>query len=184
MILVDKWCSEKEIYELINKSEPQKQQLKCLNFEETHGWVYITLMVNNREVKIKYSSVMTAITHVIRFFSELTTSKEDIAMFLDNEGSDPLLYANPINEKEIRFLFAHDYNLYSDDNIDDYKIADYTIEFDIILDKKTLLQEFYNILKSYIDGIDETDEEKVEEINLERAEFQLEIIEKYLNNSN
>ena len=46
------------------------------------------------------------------------------------------------------------------------------------------MKEFYNILKSYIDGIDEIDEEKVEEINLERAEFQLEIIEKYLNNSN
>ena len=41
-----------------------------------------------------------------------------------------MIYLCPKENNEIRFLFAHDYELFLNDNIDDYSIREYKIECD------------------------------------------------------
>ena len=68
---------------------------------------------------------MTETIDLIQFLAEIIKLKNDIAFFLDNEGSLPLLYAKSIDEKNIRFIFAHDYELYAsfaNNDIDDYDL--------------------------------------------------------------
>ena len=112
-------------------------------------------------------------SYLIKFLSEIIALEESMVLILDNEGSYPILYVEPINEDSVRFAFAHDYKLFLNDKIDDYKISDYEFEFDIIINKRELLEKFYNVLYPFTMNY-----------NLEEAycpEFELEEGIKYLN---
>ena len=54
----------------------------------------------------------------------------------------------------MRFLFAHDYELFLNDNIDDYSIREYKIECDVVLDKKMLSKEFLKMITNLDFGKD------------------------------
>ena len=170
---------KEEINSLVNKSEPSENvELKALSFKEVYGWVYISLKKNDTDFQIKYSSFMTDTSELVYFFSKIIDLKDDVSLLLDNEGSEPLIYAKAIDDNKVRFMFATDYDLYADDNID-YGIDDYKVELDIIIDKKILLQEFYNVLKPYLENFDAEGNEFIE-MNTDKAKERLSIIEKFL----
>ena len=133
---------EAEINVLISKSTPRKSNFKVISFERKCGWAYIKAQANNQEFSINYSSYMTDERGLIKFLKETFEQNNEVSIFLDYEGSDPLIYLCPKENNEIRFLFAHDYELFLDDNIDDYSIREYKIECDVVLDKKMLSKEF------------------------------------------
>ena len=163
--------------DLIEKSSPStNSNLSFINIKERVGWVCITVKNDTSEFLIKYSSCMFDTSCLVRFFEKLISLKEKTVLVLDNEGSLPILYAEPIDNNNVRFIFAHDYNLFLNDDIDEYTIRDYKIECDAIINKKELLKTFYNILYSF-----------TENYNLKDAynpEFKIEVSKKYLNKIN
>ena len=166
---------EKEILELVNKSAPSlDSKLTFTEIKESSGWTYITAKVNESEFSINYSSVMFDGSVLIKFFAEIINIEEEAVLFLDYEGSYPLLYVKPVDKDKVRFLFADDYDLFANDDIDDYKISDYKIDCDIIIDKKTLLKDLnlFTKKKFYIE---------FDQFNIRQAKKHLKTIEKYIN---
>lgn len=138
---------ESEIIDLVKKTKPTfNSKLSVTKIKEDSGWAYITSKINDSEFSIKYSSCMFDTSYLIRFFAEIIALEKELVLVLDYEGSDPILYAEPIDENNVRFIFTHDYNLFLNNNIGEYKISDYKIECDIVINKKELLKKFYNIL--------------------------------------
>ena len=150
MKIIGEELLQKEIYMLIAKSNPSESKLIFKSFSEMAGWVYVKGNVNKAEFSINYSSAVFDTLDFIQFFAELIKLEDDISIILDYEGSDPLLYARKEDKNTLRFIFAHDYELYADDSIDDYSLLAYKIEFDILINKKDLLKEFYIILHPYL----------------------------------
>ena len=144
------WLSseeEKEIEELVKKSKPNANpKFSLIKIEEHAGWIYIRANINDSKFSINHSACVSDTSILIKFFKEIIKLKEEIVLMIDYEGSDPILYSAPVDENKVRFLFAHDYDLFLNDDIDDYKITDYKIECDIIIDKKELIKNFYDIL--------------------------------------
>jgi len=139
--------TQDDILKLINKPKPSfGADLQIIKIEENVGWICITGKLGKSEFWIKYSSCMFDTAILAEFFSEIIKLKQDITLFLDNEGSFPLLYAKEINNDIVRFIFAHDYILFENEENDDDCLPLYKVECDIIIDKKTLLKEFYDIL--------------------------------------
>ncbi len=155
--------------------------LKAMKIEEKCGWAYISVKNDEYEFSINYSSCMFDLSNLIEFLAEIINLKEDIALYLDYEGSEPLLYAKEIDDNKIRFIFAHDYELFLNDDIDNYDVSSYKIECDIIIDKKNLLEQFYNILLPFVENYD-LKESYYPEINLKKCKKYLNIIKNYLSN--
>ncbi len=88
-------------------------------------------------------------------FAKIVNLKDEIVIFLDYEGSYPMLYAKKTDKDTVRFIFAHDYILFKNDENDDNCRPLYKIECDILIDKKELLEKFYNILNPFIMNYDE-----------------------------
>ena len=177
---------EKEIIELVKKSKPStNSKLSVAEITENAGWIYITAKINDSEISINHSSYVSDSSYLIEFFEKIIHLKEELVLVLDYEGSNPILYAAPIDENNVRFLFAHDYNLFLNDDIDEYKISDYTIECDIIIDKKELLENFYKILYPFTVNynIKEAREGHYDDVfNLEKGKKYLKTIKEYLDN--
>ncbi|MBO7671785.1 hypothetical protein J6S88_00075 [bacterium] len=113
---------EKEILELTHISLPDtNSKLSFEKIEEKVGWININAKINESEFVIAYSSCMFDTSALIEFFADIITTTEDIVLFLDNEGSYPIFYAEPFDNDNIRFLFAHDYELFTNTDIDDLK---------------------------------------------------------------
>ncbi len=148
--------TEEKIYKLINKSEPSSNYTFTVeNFKELAGWVYITGKINKSEYSINYSSAIFDHYWIIKFFAEIINLKDEIVIFLDYEGSYPMLYAKKADNNTVRFIFAHDYILFENDENDDDCLPLYKIECDIQIDKKELLEKFYNIINPHIMNYDE-----------------------------
>ena len=148
--------TEEKIYKLINKSEPSSNYTFTVeNFKESAGWVYITGKINKSEYSINYSSAIFDHYWIIKFFAEIINLKDEIVIFLDYEGSYPMLYAKKADNNTVRFIFAHDYILFENDENDDDCLPFYKIECDIQIDKKELLEKFYNIINPHIMNYDE-----------------------------
>lgn len=153
MLGLTRLYEENEVRDFVNKSTPvENVDFKVLNFKEDAGWVYINCKCGDSDFLIHYSSAVMGLLSLIRFFQRIIKLKDDVVLFLDNEGSDPMLYAKIMDDNKVRFIFAQDYELYKkfvDDEIEDWELEDYKIECDIIVDKKDLIREFYEILKDY-----------------------------------
>ena len=145
------------------------------------GWIYVKGNVNEAEFSINYSSAVFDTSDFIQFFAELVNLKDDISIILDYEGSDPLLYAKKEDKNTLRFIFAHDYELFMDDSIDDYSLLSYKIEFDILINKKDLLKEFYIILHPYLKDYDSNYADYIDFFNLKKAKKYMDKIKLYLN---
>ena len=184
-IINEQYDSEKEKYdvlEMLKKSEPKECADLTLEFEHKAGWTYIKGKCEHFGFSINYSDVMTDASDLIGFFAEIIHSKEDIAIILDYEGSYPLLYAKNEDENKVRFVFAHDYKLFNED-IFEYYYYDYEIVCDILICKRKLLSEFYNIFRSYTLNYDpESLDNLNSEFNPEKALKYLKEIEKFLQN--
>ena len=165
--------TQENILKLVNKSNPTSDfKLEIIDIKDKVGWVSITAKINESDFFVDYSSAMFDSSILIRYLAELINITEETVLFLDNEGSFPMFYANKIDDNTIRFLFAHDYILFENDEIDDDCLPLYKIECDILINKKTLLEKFYNILYPF-----------TENYNLEEAygpTFNLENGKKYL----
>lgn len=148
--IFNQWLSseeEKEIEELVQTSKPSaNSKFSLTEIKEQAGWIYIKAKINDSKFSINHSAYVSDTSILIKFFKEIIELKEEIALMIDYEGSDPILYSAPVDENKVRFLFAHDYDLFLNDDVDDYKITDYKIECDIIIDKKELIKKFYDIL--------------------------------------
>ena len=152
-IIGDKYDTEENILKLINKSTPTETNLTFKDFSEMAGWVHVGGHIDEKEFSIKYSSQVFDTAVFIQFFAELADLKDEITIFLDYEGSEPMLYAKKIDKDTIRFIFAHDYILYKND--EEYEdCLSYKVEFDILISKKKLLGEFYTILYQFLKNYD------------------------------
>lgn len=175
---------EQEITELIKKSHPSTDsKLSVVKIEEKSGWIYITAKINDSEFHINHSSYVSDTSYLIKFFEEIIELKEELVLALDYEGSDPILYAAPVDDNNVRFLFAHDYNLFLNDDVDEYKISDYTIECDAIVNKKELLKIFYDILYPFTINYDIKEAKKGhydDVFNIENGKKYLDTIKTYL----
>lgn len=145
-----KFDTEENILKLISKTTPSSDaKLTFTNLSEMAGWVYVNGKVNESEFSIHFSSWVSDTSIFIHFFEELINLKDEITLFLDNEGSYPLLYAKKVDNDTLRFIFAHDYILHKND--EDYEdCLRYKIEFDILISKKELLSSFYIILYLFL----------------------------------
>ena len=172
------------INDLVNKSCPNYDaQFSFSKIEEEAGWTLITAKNKESEFIIKYSSYFFDASVLIRFFSRIIDEKDDIALFLDNEGSWPILYISQINDKNVRFIFAHDYHIFMNDDIDEYKTSDYETECDVIVSKKELLENFYNMLYPFTINynIEEAREGHYDDVfNIENGKKYLNEIKAYL----
>ena len=178
MKIIDEFYNESEIVDFINNLKPKNEaEFKVEKLKHKSGWVYISAKNDEKEFSINYSAAVFDTADLIQFFGETVKSQEKSAIFLDYEGSNPLLYIEPISEDKVRFLFAHDYDLFLNDNIDNYSLNDYKIECDIVIDTKILLSEFYNVLIQYIQ------DKKYEEFNTKKAKKYKNIIKEYINKS-
>ncbi|MBR5303561.1 MAG: hypothetical protein IKU37_01885 [Candidatus Gastranaerophilales bacterium] len=147
MKIIDEYYSEKEILTFVATSTSVvESNFKVISVEEKHGWAYIKVQNNEKVFFIKFSSLMFDVSILIKCFNEVTYRDEEIAIFLDYEGSYPLIYLKPRSDSKIRFLFAHDYDLFLRDDINDYSLNDYKIECDVVLDGEMLLKEFLKVL--------------------------------------
>ena len=141
---------EKEVAKLVKTSEPStNSKISQIKIEEKADWIYIKGKINESEFSINQSAYVSDISFLIKFFEEIIELKEEIVLVLDYEGSNPILYSEPVYKNNVRILFAHDYDLFLKDNIDDYKISDYKIVFDIIINKKELIKNFYDVLYTF-----------------------------------
>ena len=108
---------EQLILKLINNSSiSSNSTFTILKIEEKCGWAYISVKNYEYEFSINYSSCMFDLSNLIEFLAEIINLKEDIALYLDYEGSYPLIYAKEIDDNKIRFIFAHDYELFLNDD--------------------------------------------------------------------
>ena len=178
-----RYYEKEELARLINKSEPVTgSNISILKISEKYGWVDILIKNNNSCFSVKYSSFMFDVSDLIEYLAELIDLKDEALVVFDNEGSDPLFYSKPISDDIIRFLFASDYRIYDlfdKDKIEDYDLTDFDIEFDVLVDKKRLLNDFYNVLYFYIANY-ELDEFDLSEINIEKSKKYLNKIAEYL----
>ena len=154
-IIGDKYDTKENILKLINKSTPTESNLTIKDFSEMAGWVHVGGNVNEKEFSIKYSSQVFDTAVFIQFFFFFFYLKDEITIFLDYEGSEPMLYAKKIDKDTIRFLFAHDYHLRDSDDADEEYLQLYKTEFDILVSKTDLLGKFYIILYPYLTNYDE-----------------------------
>ena len=179
-IIGDKYDTEENILKLINKSTPTETNLTFKDFSEMAGWVHVGGHIDEKEFSIKYSSQVFDTAVFIQFFAELADLKDEITIFLDYEGSEPMLYAKKIDKDTIRFLFAHDYHLYDSDDADKDYLQLYKTEFDILVSKKELLGKFYIILYPYLTNYDENYAEFLG-FHLKQAKKYMSIIKSYIN---
>ena len=150
MKIIDECYSEKKILAFVETSKSVvESNFKVISAEETHDWIYIKVQNNEKVFSVKFSNLMFDVSKLIKCFEEIICKDEEIAIFLDYEGSYPLIYLKPISDGKIRFLFAHDYDLFLRDDIDDYSLNDYKIECDVVLDRETLLKEFLKALNGF-----------------------------------
>ena len=185
MKIIGGFYETEEVLELVEKSSAEDNCiLKVIKISEEAGWVDIPIMINEKEVSICYSSVMTDTSDLFQFLADIVELKEPVALILDNEGCNPMLYAQPTNTDAIRFLFASDYTLYKslcNNEIDDWALSDYKIECDVLIDKKLLLNEFYKILLPYIEKYNYNDSDKYGvEFNVDKGKKYLNKIKRYL----
>ena len=183
MIIIGDINTENEIIDFVNQSKPnQYSNFSVLTIKEQNGWIYIDLEKDKKKFYIQYSTVMTDTFDLIQFLAEIINLKDDIAFFPDNEGSLPLLYVKSIDEKNIRFIFAHDYELYAsfaNNIIDDYDLNLYKIECDILIDKKIFLKEFYKILSPFVNNYN-LKEVYAQTFNIKKAKMYMDKISDYL----
>ena len=174
-----KFDTEENILNLISKSTPRSDaKLTFSSFTETAGWFYVKGNVDKSEFSINYSSAVFGISAFTQFFAELVNLKEDITIFLDYEGSYPMLYAKKVDKDTLRFIFAHDYILYKND--EDYEdCLCYKIEFDVLISKKELLGQFYTHLYFYLKKNRLYYDESFE-LDLKHANKHLDKIKRYL----
>lgn len=136
---------EKSLQNLIKKSTPKTDsKLIFGQIEEKYGWVNIKVKTDDYEFAIKYSSYMTDTADFAEFLINVCNLRETKAFVFDYEGSYPIICIQPVDKDNIRFFFAHDYDLFLKDI--DYDFSQYKVECDIIVNKKEFLQNFYNIL--------------------------------------
>jgi len=170
-----------ELIELINKSKPIVEFVLSFDkIKDKHGQVSLTTKINKSEFSINYCSYLFDTSYLIKFFADIINLKEDIVLVLDNEGIEPILYASPNSTNNVRFIFAHDYDLFLNTDISEYNISDYKIECDIIIDKKELLKRFYNIIYPLVMNYNLKNDDKIV-YNIENGKKYLKEIEKFLN---
>ena len=176
----DVFCEqdEKTFSNLVQNSLSMRNvKLTFEKIEEKYGWVYIKAKIDNYEFSIKYSSYMTDTADFTEFLSDVCVLKEAKAFVFDNEGSFPIICIQPVDKDNIRFFFAHDYDLFLK-NID-YDFSNYKVECDVIINKKEFLQNFYKILYPFTCDY-KTDENSNVIFKPEKAKTYLKKIKEYL----
>ena len=114
---------------------------------------------------------------IIKFCIEQNAQKEKIQT--TPGGYVNVIYVKNIDETKVRVIFAHDYNLFLNDDIDDYCFFDYEISCDFIVEKKKLLRVFYNIYYPITINFNPEDD-KFPDFDKENAIKHLKKIEQFL----
>lgn len=178
-IIGEQFDTEENISKLLNRSVPRTDfDLTVDSIKEYAGWVYVSGTFDGSEYSINYSSAVFPNIILIEFFKKLVGLRGELVLFFDYEGSYPMLYAKRVDKDTLRFVFAHDYILYeNDEDYDD--CLDYKIEFDVLIKKKDLLEKYYNILSPFIKNYNEKFAKETF-FNLNKAKQCLNIIKNYI----
>ena len=162
MNLLNNLYSEKDIIRFIKTSIPSTDSnLQLYKGEEDAGWVTFYFKNNESEFEVLITLAAYDLTELVTFLENIINLKEETAIFLENEEiSNPLLFVSPIDNFKIRFLVAdvkrvHDLwkqDKISDEDLDSKGIHDYDIRCDVVIEKKTLLKEFYRAIKNIINS--------------------------------
>lgn len=174
MNLIRAFYPETDVKQFVKQSTPTTNySFQLYKGEEDAGWVNFYFKYNESEFTVLITLAGYDLTDIVTFFESLTNLQEDIAVFLENELiSEPLLYACPIDNQKIRFFVAdgkrvHDLwkeDKISDEELDSKGLFDYDVRCDIVIDKKTLLKQFYKAIKNIINTC-EIYEEHIYDIN-------------------
>ena len=147
-----KLANDAEIKELISKTNPVFDNnigLTKIEAELDAGSYYFYFKNQNQEENmIRLTAYNDDIYFVLEFLLRLTNIQAPICTLVRDEGEHGIFYAVPINENQIRFVVADDYELYKrfcqyDEH---YSFADAHICLDIIINKNRLIKQFYNAI--------------------------------------
>lgn len=147
-----KLANDTEIKELISKTNPVFDNnigLTKIEAELDAGSYYFYFKNQNQEENmIRLTAYNDDIYFVLEFLLRLTNIKAPICTLVRDEGEHGIFYAVPINENQIRFVVADDYELYKRfcQYNEHYSFADAHICLDIIINKNRLIKQFYNAI--------------------------------------
>ena len=142
-------ANDDEIKKLIDRTNPvysENLELKVEADLEFGSYNFYFKNKNNEENCIRLTSYVDDISIVLKFLCNLIETKNPICNFVNDEGETGIFYAKPINDNQVHFAVADDYELYENFCKNDvhYSYADAHICLDIIIDKKQLLKQFYD----------------------------------------
>ena len=86
---------------------------------------------------------------VLEFLWETIHITKPICAIIEDEGQNGIFYARPLDNNQIHFFVADDYELYNkfcQEIIADYSFEDAHICIDVIIDKDVFVKQFYNKL--------------------------------------
>ena len=142
-------ANDDEIKKLIDRTNPvysENLELKVEADLEFGSYNFYFKNKKNEENCIRLTSYVDDISIVLKFLCNLIEITNPICNFVNDEGETGIFYAKPINDNQIHFVVADDYELYENFCKNDvhYSYADAHICLDIIIDKKQLLKQFYD----------------------------------------
>lgn len=149
---LSKLANDTEIKELISKTNPvfgSNLGLTKIEAELDAGsYDFYFINQNQEENMIRLTAYNDDIYFVLDFVWNLTNIQVPKCLFVRDEGEHGIFYAEPVNENQIHFVVADDYELYKrfcryDEH---YSFADAHICLDIIINKNRLIKQFYNAI--------------------------------------
>ena len=138
-----------EIKKLIDRTKPiysKNLELKVNADLEVGFYNFYFKNQNNEESCIRLTTYTDDICFVLKFLCNLIEIKKPICNCIEDEGESGIFYAIPINDNQVHFLVADDYELYKKfcKDKEHYSFRDAHICLDIIIDKKQLIKQFYD----------------------------------------
>ena len=149
---LEKLANDDEIKGLLAKTKPAPvASLGLIKIEADLSFgSYYFYFKNEEQVEncIFLTPYVSDIYFVLDFLWKLKDTKMPICTLIEDEGQNGIFYAEPINDKQVHFIVADDYELYKrfckyDER---YSFADAHICLDIIMNKERLIKQFYSKL--------------------------------------
>lgn len=126
------------------------------------------------------------ISQILEMFVSLINNETKHIEDIEDEGYNSVFYTECLENEKIRFFIANVAELYRSfckNEIDDYSYKDAEINLDIIINKKTFIEQFYKKLSPLINNLDDIDFIPYGNgIEVERCKTLIPIIKQYVNN--
>ena len=142
-----------EIQGLLEKTKPVLvKDLRLTKIEADISCAAYNFYFENQyqeESCIYLTTYCSDICCVLEFLWETIHITKPICAIIEDEGQNGIFYARPLDNNQIHFFVADDYELYNkfcQEIIADYSFEDAHICIDVIIDKDVFVKQFYNKL--------------------------------------